>query len=261
MSESQNIHPCFNKEMVKKSARIHLPLVKTCNINCNYCNRLYNCPNENRPGVTSKLIKPEDVFEIVKKSLYKYHNLNIVGIAGPGEALAEPETVYKAFKIVRDNFPELKLCLSTNGMALLDSLDLIRDLNLDFITVTVNTMSVDTASKIYKTINFEEFIAGQKKGIQELAKLNITVKINTVAIPDVNYGHELNDIVDVAKFAGESGLFAQNIMPFYPVNGSVFQDIREPSKDEINLLRQECSKYIKQISHCKRCRADAEGYL
>lgn len=261
MNKNIHKHPCFNKEMANKSARIHLPLIKSCNIQCNYCNRKYSCPNENRPGVSNKIIKPEEVYKIIENSLKKYNNLNIVGVAGPGEALTAPDVIFKAFISVRKNFPELKLCLSTNGYALLDSIELIKDLNIEYITVTLNTINPNTAALIYKDINPEEFIFKQINGLKELIKLNTVVKINTVAIPNINYGKNLPDIVEVAKLAESFGIFVQNIMPFIPVEGSFFEDLREPKQEEIENLRKICSTYIKQMSHCKRCRADAEGFL
>ena len=48
-------HPCFNEESKGKYARVHLPVAPKCNIQCNYCNRKYDCVNESRPGVTSEI--------------------------------------------------------------------------------------------------------------------------------------------------------------------------------------------------------------
>lgn len=257
MSGNHEQHPCFNREVVGKVSRIHLPLVKSCNIQCNYCNRSYNCPNENRPGVTSQLIKPEDIYKIIKESLLAHPDLKIVGVAGPGEAFAEPDIIYESFKIIRKHFPELKLCLSSNGYALVDSIDLIKELNINYITVTINTLNPDTALKIYNTDNINLFLDKQTEGIKVLKKLDTIVKVNSVVIPGIN----LEDIPEVAKFAGSMGVFAQNLIPFYPVKGSVFEKLREPSKEEMEKLRFDCSGYIKQIAHCKRCRADAVGNL
>ncbi len=43
-------HPCYSKE-AHQYARMHLPVAPACNIQCNYCNRKYDCSNESRPGV------------------------------------------------------------------------------------------------------------------------------------------------------------------------------------------------------------------
>lgn len=257
MLEKIQSHPCFNKDAAGKTARIHLPLIKSCNIQCNYCNRNYNCPNENRPGVTTQLIKPDDVYSLIKKSLVLYPNLEIVGIAGPGEALAEPEVTFDTFRVVRKFFPGLKLCFSSNGLAIVDFIDQIREFNIDFITVTINTLNPFIASRIYQTDNIELLITKQVQGLKELSKLQIPVKVNSVVIPEVN----IEDIIDVSKLAKDSGAIVQNLIPFYPVKGSLFENLRPPNKDELEKIRFECSKYMKQIFHCKRCRSDVVGSL
>ncbi|HML48324.1 MAG TPA: nitrogenase component 1, partial [Clostridia bacterium] len=52
-------HPCFTCGG-GKFARIHLPVAPKCNIQCGYCVRSFDCPNESRPGVTTKVITPEE---------------------------------------------------------------------------------------------------------------------------------------------------------------------------------------------------------
>lgn len=254
-------HPCFHKESTKKHARIHLPLIKNCNIQCNYCYRKFNCPNENRPGVTSNIIKPENVYQTIKHAIEKCPEINIVGIAGPGEALCEPEIVYNSFKSVRKHFPDLQLCLSTNGLGLIDNIDLIKELKIDFITITINTVDVVIAKKIYQIDNVEGFLEKQMAGLRELTALKVITKINTVVIPELYNDTEMQAVIDVAKAVGKAGAYVQNIMAFSPVEGSLFANYREPSKEELELVRLECSKYINQVSHCKKCRADSIGFL
>ncbi|MCK7484526.1 MAG: radical SAM protein [Bacillus subtilis] len=232
-------------------------MIKTCNIQCNYCNRKYSCPNENRPGVTNELIKPENVHQIISESLIKFPNLKIAGIAGPGEALAEPETIYKSFKTVKENFPQLKLCLSSNGVKIAESIDLIKELGIDYVTVTINTLNPLTASKIYNDKKPDIIVKKQMQGVKELQNIGVTVKINSVVIPEINY----QDLTEVAKFAKDNKIFAQNLIPFFPVQGSAFENLKAPSKEQMQIIREECSKYINQITHCKRCRADAIGTL
>jgi nitrogen fixation protein NifB len=50
-------------------------------------------------------------------------------------------------------------------------------------------------------------------------------------------------------------------MPYYPNKGSNFEHINEPSKGEIDEIRKGALKYVKQMNHCTRCRADAVGRL
>jgi len=53
-------HPCFNKKASASYGRVHLPVAPHCNIQCNFCNRIYDCANENRPGVTAKVQTPSE---------------------------------------------------------------------------------------------------------------------------------------------------------------------------------------------------------
>ena len=257
ISEKAQIHPCYDINASKSYGRIHLPVIKSCNISCNYCNRLYDCPNENRPGVTSKILSTEHIFDFITANLKKFPNINIIGIAGPGEVFAEPDIFYESIKIVKKYFPELKLCFSTNGFGIIDNIEILEKLKIDYITVTINTLSEETASKIHPIDNVNELITRQIQGIKELSKTNAVLKINSVFLPDIND----NDLIAVAEFAGKTGVFAHNIMPFYPVNDSAFENLRIPEFYEINNVRNQCSSYIKQLSHCKRCRADAVGYI
>jgi len=62
-------HPCFSKEAHNKHGRVHLPVAPRCNIQCNFCNRKYDCANESRPGVTSHLMNPEQGVDYLAAAL------------------------------------------------------------------------------------------------------------------------------------------------------------------------------------------------
>ena len=47
-------HPCYSEEAHHYFARMHVAVAPACNIQCNYCNRKYDCSNESRPGVVSR---------------------------------------------------------------------------------------------------------------------------------------------------------------------------------------------------------------
>src|SRR5512137_597973 len=91
-SETITSHPCYSAEAHWKYARMHLPVAPACNIQCRFCNRAFDCPNETRPGVTSRLLKAEEAVALVRRVRGKMANLSIIGIAGPGEPLANEET-------------------------------------------------------------------------------------------------------------------------------------------------------------------------
>jgi nitrogen fixation protein NifB len=83
-------HPCFDQEASHSHARIHLPVAPKCNIQCNYCNRKYDCVNESRPGVTSSVLSPMQAVFYLSALSDRIENISVIGIAGPGDPFANP---------------------------------------------------------------------------------------------------------------------------------------------------------------------------
>jgi MoaA/NifB/PqqE/SkfB family radical SAM enzyme len=38
-------HPFFNEENHRSYARVHIPVAPKCNLQCNFCNRKFDCVN------------------------------------------------------------------------------------------------------------------------------------------------------------------------------------------------------------------------
>ncbi|MHB8062016.1 MAG: nitrogenase component 1, partial [Ruminiclostridium sp.] len=116
-TKKTQMHPCFNG-CSSEYARMHLPIAPKCNIQCNYCVRKFDCPNESRPGVTTEVLSPEEACKKYMLVKEKIPNLKVVGIAGPGDSLAEFENTKKTLMLIRKEDPEVTFCLSTNGLLL-----------------------------------------------------------------------------------------------------------------------------------------------
>jgi len=261
-------HPCFNVEVKQKLGRIHLPVAPKCNIQCNYCNRLYDCPNEGRPGVTSRLFSPDEAYNYFSRVIEKVPNISVVGIAGPGDPLANAAKTFETIRLIQRDFPEMLFCLSTNGLALMDFIKDIKELNVSHVTVTVNAVNPEISKEIVPFINFrgkkytgkeaaEILLHRQIKGISALKAAGIVVKVNTVVVPGKNE-HHVSEIADKMK---ELGVDILNIIPVYPAKNSVFEEVEEPSHSLISKLRASIAPKIPLMKHCGRCRADAVGLL
>jgi MoaA/NifB/PqqE/SkfB family radical SAM enzyme len=85
----------------------------------------------------------------------------------------------------------------------------------------------------------------------------VIVKINTVTLKGINDHH----IEEVVKTVRDLGCFISNVMPMIPVKGSVFEHLTMVSNQELNAIRNQCGLHLKQMYHCKQCRADAIGKL
>ncbi len=267
MEKSQK-HPCFNPHAKEKYARVHLPVAPECNIQCNYCNRKFDCVNESRPGVTSAVLKPPKAVEYLEKLHERMEHISVVGIAGPGDPFANPEKVLETLRLVKQRFPELIFCLSTNGLNLFDHIDAIAALDVTHVTLTINAIDPAIAAKVYRFARHKKrvyqglaaaelLIENQLQCIPELKKHGIVVKVNTIIIPGVNEHH-----VDVvAQKVKELGADIMNCMPLYPTKDTPFETIKHPSPGMMKAIRATTATIIDQMAHCSRCRADAAGLL
>lgn len=260
-------HPCYNEEAHRTFARMHIPVAPRCNIQCNYCNRKFDCCNESRPGVTSEILTPEQAIEKIRYVKERIPNLSVIGIAGPGDPLANEET-FRALELIRDEFPELTTCVSTNGLALPDCAHGLYDLGVRFVTVTMNASEPGIGSRIYGSVVFDgERLSGeegaltllyrQKEGIRMCAELGMAVKVNIVMIPGIND----EDIPVLVKKVKALGAYIVNILPLIPVEGTAFSDMRAPTPAERKAMMDRCELDAKMMRHCRQCRADAIGLL
>jgi nitrogenase molybdenum-iron protein NifN len=260
-------HPCYNHG-AHQYARMHIPIAPKCNISCNYCSRKYDCANESRPGVTSEVLTPEQALAKLKEVKEKVPNLTVVGIAGPGDALANFEETKKSLQLIRKEFPEITFCLSTNGLMLPFYAEELINLGVTHVTITMNTLDAKIGAKLYKHITYlgntltgEEGIAiliqNQLSGLKYLTSRGVVCKVNIVMVKGVNdYA-----IPDVVKKVKECGAFMTNIMQMIPAPGSVFEKMPLVSQVELNDMRKKCEIDLKQMYHCRQCRADAIGTL
>ena len=92
---------------------------------------------EERPGVTSKVITPDESLHVLEKALSICPEITVAGIAGPGDTLAT-DYALETFRKVKEKFPKLIKCMSTNGLLLYEKADEVIDVGIDSLTVTVN---------------------------------------------------------------------------------------------------------------------------
>ena len=259
--ELEKNHPCFGGCKFN-AGRIHLPVSPGCNIACRFCDRTMN-DVEQRPGVTSKIISPDEANTFIDKALEFVPSIKVAGIAGPGDTLAT-DYAFETFKKIGESHPELLKCMSTNGLLLYEKADELINIGVDTLTVTVNAVDpkieaklneyiIWHGEKIYGEEGAKILIENQLKGIKKVADAGVTVKINTVLVPGINDEH----IATVAKTVRELGAIIYNIIPLIPQHQ--LKDVPKPTCEQIEKARTDAEQYIKVFRHCAHCRADAVG--
>jgi len=271
MSHAQvdtSLHPCFNEGVKGTRARIHLPVAPKCNLMCNFCNRKYDCVNESRPGVTSAVLSPAQAEHYLAMALEREPRISVAGIAGPGDPFANARETLDTCGRIRRRWPEMILCLATNGLELGDHLDEVAEIGVSHVTVTVNAIDPDIAGEIYSWARVGKvlyrgkdagaiLLARQAEAIKGLKDRGVIVKANTIVIPGVNDHH----VEAVAERMRELGVDMLNCIPMHPNKDTKFENVPEPSKEMMAELRDRAEVYLPQMRHCKRCRADAVGLL
>ncbi|MDJ0780700.1 MAG: radical SAM protein [Desulfosarcinaceae bacterium] len=261
-------HPCFNPGACSTYGRVHLPVAPRCNIQCNFCNRQFDCVNETRPGVTSAVLSPAQAMVYLEEVFARKGNISVVGIAGPGDPFANPKETLETLSRVRARFPETLLCIATNGLELLPHVDALKDLNVSHVTITVNAVDPAIGAQVYAWMRVGKRVVRAREGaeillerqlaaIAALKQQEMMVKVNSIILPGINEAH----ITDIAKRMGSLAVDLFNAMPYYPNAGSAFEHLTEPDKNTVERIRAAAAPHVKQMRHCTRCRADAVGRL
>lgn len=265
-------HPCYSEEAHHYFARMHVAVAPACNIQCHYCNRKYDCSNESRPGVVSEVLTPEEAVMKTKAVAANIPQMTVLGIAGPGDPLANPQRTFETFRMLSEQAPDIKLCVSTNGLALPDAVEELSKHNIDHVTITINCVDPEIGARIYPWIYWNNkrihgakgakiLIQQQQKGLQMLIDRGILVKVNSVMIPGVNDEH----LKEVSRVVKEKGAFLHNVMPLIsePEHGTFYGVMgqRGPEPEELQDLQDACAGDMNMMRHCRQCRADAVGLL
>ena len=167
-------------------------------------------------------MSPIEAIAIARTEINRNESLKIVAISGPGEPLANPET-FETLQMIRDEFSDIEICLSTNGSLLEENVDWLRNIGVRTVSVSMSTATPSSASKIYEWINLEGdllqgeclgsvIIESQLRGIAKASSQGINVKVNTILIPEINK----LDIAILAREISKAGAVLQNIVPLIP---------------------------------------------
>ena len=261
-------HPCFDPKGRARWARVHLPVAPACNISCNFCDRRFDCTNESRPGVTSVVLSPWQALAYLDGLLQRRRDVAVVGIAGPGDPLANPETSLETLRLVRAHYPDLLLCLATNGLALAEHAAELERLHLSHLTITINTLDPGTGARIYAWIRDGERVVRGEDGaalllqrqlaaLEALRDTGIQIKVNSILIPGINH----KEIPDIAAEVKRRGAHLFNCVTLIPAARTPFACLPAPAPALVARVRAAAGVHLPLMEHCFRCRADACGLL
>ena len=256
------VHPCYNEKLHDKVGRVHVPIAPKCNIGCNFCIRSIN-GDENRPGVAGEILSADEAVAHVENVTSEDLPISVVGVAGPGDSLANDAT-FEFFEKITEEKPEMIKCMSTNGLLLPKYAERIAELGIDTLTVTVNAVDPEIGKDIYGFVIYEGevykgregaeiLLRNQLEGIKKVTDLGVVVKVNTVLIPGVNDQH----IEEIAQTVKDCGASLMNVLPLIPLNK--FKDTPRPDCAMMEDARDAVEEILPVFRACTQCRAEAYG--
>ena len=239
-------------------------MARQCNIQCRYCDRnVGERYHSFRPGVAGRIIRPGEVPKYIRAALRRCPDIEVVGVAGPGDPLANRET-FEALRVARLAFPRMKLCVCTNGLLLPEKVAELAELGVEYLTITINAATPRIAAKVYAQAGWhgavlrgrragQVLIKNQFGGLERAVAAGMVVKVNSVLVPRLNDG----ELPLIAERAASLGARIMNIMPLIPA-GELARH-RAPECGELQAARAACEAALPQFRLCKQCRADACG--
>jgi nitrogen fixation protein NifB len=162
----------------------------------------------------------------------------------------------------------LLLCLATNGLELLEHIPALAELNLSHLTITINAVDPSIAARVYAWGSYgKRVIRGEALGkliverqlaaLRSLKQRGMLVKVNCIILPGVNDHH----IPEVARTVSEFGAEIMNCVPLLPVPETPFHALGQPDAKTVARVRLMSGRFVRQMTHCARCRADAAGLV
>ena len=208
-------------------------------------------------------MKPAQALNHLRKQRKIWGDDAVVGISGPGEPLANHETL-ETLRLIKANFPSQPLCLCTNGFLLKDSVLELHSLGIKVISITINGIDPEVVQILQPCVKLKDvllmgkaaainLIEAQITGLKMAVSAGMFVKVNTVLVEGVNDEH----VTDLARALARMGAGIMNIVPV--VTPHIQTKLAPPNREKIKKLRTECEEYLPQFRLCRQCRSDSAG--
>jgi len=145
-------------------------------------------------------------------------------------------------------------------------------LGVSHATVTMSTVDPAIGAKIYSWVRdgnvvyrgqaaAELLLSRQVAAIAALKARGLAVKVNAIMLSGVNMVHGNAPLKAVAEKSWELGVDLMNLIQILPTAGTPFGGLAEPTKEAVTAVRGQIGHLVPQMTHCRRCRADAVGLL
>ena len=205
-------------KLVDSYNRIHnylrISLTDSCNFRCIYC-----MPNEKMQCLPyGKLMSPEEIFSIAKT--FTKYQVNKIRLTG-GEPLVRRdfEEIVKRLSTL-----PVELNLTTNGVLLHKYADLLKEVGLNTVNISIDSLQEEKFKFLTKRNAFSQVW----NNILLFVNRGFQVKLNTVLMKNVN-DDEIKDFISLTKNFPIQVRFIE----FMPFNGNQWEKNKVITMDEM----------------------------
>jgi Nif-specific regulatory protein len=258
--------PCIQRRAGETTA-LHLPVAPLCNVKCIYCDVAADCSQHSPQGSRSLLLTASQAVRYALEAIRAEPRITSIGITGPGEPLANPQTVFGVLSELRTELPHIPFFVATNGLDLAFHVDRLRELRVALCVVTVNSVCASTVARTVDWVRSPSgiltgeqgarlLISQQMAGIRAAASGGIAVRANFQWMQGIN----ASEVEEVAKAVASAGARYFHIQRFEPLAPGTAQPPRQDrDTTQFTAAHDLASRHIALIRHCQLCSADAMG--
>lgn len=255
----------------RKINYLRISVTQRCNFRCLYC--MPKIPFDYQPK--ENLLSFEELFLFVKAAIDE--GIEKIRITGGEPLLRKDLSVF--IKMISDYKSDIDLAITTNGFLLKDFAKNLKNAGLKRLNISLDTLDHKKAKILAQKDVLDSVLAG----IEEALNLGLRVKLNTVALKNLND----NELLSLLEFAKSKNAqirfieFMENTHAYGKLQGLTMDEILQilSQKYQIQLIKKDqkapvsiykANDYefgiIDPHSHefcdsCNRIRLSAEGLL
>ncbi|HDZ5135933.1 TPA: GTP 3',8-cyclase MoaA [Campylobacter jejuni] len=169
----------------RKINYLRISVTQRCNFRCLYC--MPKIPFDYQPK--ENLLSFEELFLFVKAAIDE--GIEKIRITGGEPLLRKDLSVF--IKMISDYKSDIDLAITTNGFLLKDFAKDLKNAGLKRLNISLDTLDHKKA----KTLAQKDVLDSVLSGIDEALNLGLKVKLNTVAIKNLND----DELISLLKFA------------------------------------------------------------
>jgi nitrogen fixation protein NifB len=260
-SSANPANPCFGTAARRAVGRLHLPVAPRAVAR----GRFAQATPGTEPAVSpaQPAVSPEEALAMLDRAVESGAAVHMVGITGPGDPLATPETTLRTLRLVRAKYPDMGLCLTTLGMGGAGLAGELAAIGLSHVTVLADAVTPAVAEELYAWIRpstrtmplplaAKALVDEQRRTVAALVEAGITVKINTTVHPGVNDEH----VETIASTMAGLGAAVMSVVPVWP-DGEI--GAQQPDMDLLAAVREKAARHLPLTPSWGECGGQADA--